>query len=249
MKRILTVIPVLAWAGAALAGVALAPAAHAVTNPADNPHPITVKGDDGNTYTDGQDTLPGYDDEACTYIPGAWFDFDSNKVHYADGQSIPWTEWERATGYKEWQAKHAGGGTTTPSKPRPSSSPSTRPSTGDTKPSGAGTKSSAKPGSAGATDAATDPATTTGTTGTTGAATPGAAAAKPGAPTTSTTPAIGDLAQADASDAEVIEPTAARTEHGSSSSAGLVILGGLGALGLAAVGGYTALGRRRKERA
>ena len=57
-----------------------------VTNPADNPHKITVKGDDGQTYVDGQDTLPGYDDEECTYIPGAWFDCDNSKPqkrHYA----------------------------------------------------------------------------------------------------------------------------------------------------------------------
>jgi hypothetical protein len=79
-------------------------AANAVTNPADNPHPITVTGDDGNTYHDGADTLPGYDDEECTYIPGAWFDFANNRVRYADGQSIPWTEWDRASGYNDWLA-------------------------------------------------------------------------------------------------------------------------------------------------
>lgn len=82
-------------------------AANAVTNPADNPHPITVTGDDGNTYHDGADTLPGYDDEECTYIPGAWFDFANNRVRYADGQSIPWTEWDRASGYREWLANQA----------------------------------------------------------------------------------------------------------------------------------------------
>jgi hypothetical protein len=77
--------------------------ASAVTNPAANPHPITVTGDDGNIYHDGLDTLPGYDDEECTYIPGAYFDFAKNLVHYADGKSIPWTEWDRASGYKVWQ--------------------------------------------------------------------------------------------------------------------------------------------------
>ncbi len=76
--------------------------ASAVTNPAANPHPITVTGDDGNVYHDGLDTLPGYDDEECTYIPGAYFDFAKNLVHYADGKSIPWTEWDRASGYKVW---------------------------------------------------------------------------------------------------------------------------------------------------
>ena len=79
-------------------------AANAVTNPADNPAPITVQGDDGNTYHDGEDTLPGYDDEECTYIPGAYFDFAANRVRYADGQSIHWTEWDRASGYREWLA-------------------------------------------------------------------------------------------------------------------------------------------------
>ncbi len=99
-----------------------ATAAFAVTNPADNPHPITVKGDDGNAYVDGQDTLPGFDDEECTYIPGAYFDFAHNLVHYADGQSIPWTEWDRASGYQDWLAKKNETVDTTP-KPTPSSTP------------------------------------------------------------------------------------------------------------------------------
>jgi hypothetical protein len=87
----------------ALALVAIpAWSASAVTNPASNPYPITVTGDDGNVYHDGLDTLPGYDDEECTYIPGAYFDFAKNLVHYADGKSIPWTEWDRASGYKVW---------------------------------------------------------------------------------------------------------------------------------------------------
>ena len=88
------------------AGLTVIPAwsALAVTNPADNPSPITVQGDDGNTYHDGEDTLPGYDDEECTYIPGAYFDFAANRVRYADGQSIHWTEWDRASGYREWLA-------------------------------------------------------------------------------------------------------------------------------------------------
>lgn len=96
------------------AGLTVIPAwsALAVTNPADNPAPITVQGDDGNTYHDGADTLPGYDDEECTYIPGAYFDFAANRVRYADGQSIHWTEWDRASGYREWLA--AQNETTTP---------------------------------------------------------------------------------------------------------------------------------------
>lgn len=97
------------------AGLTVIPAwsALAVTNPADNPAPITVQGDDGNTYHDGEDTLPGYDDEACTYIPGAYFDFAAGRVRYADGQSIQWTEWDRASGYSEWLAARNGNSTPT----------------------------------------------------------------------------------------------------------------------------------------
>lgn len=116
-----------AVAASLLAVIAIAvPASANVTNPADNPHKITVTGDDGRTYVDGQDTLPGYDDEECTYIPGAWFDFDNNRVHYADGQSIPWSEWDRATGYKEWLAKKEAAkpaATTAPAKPAATSAP------------------------------------------------------------------------------------------------------------------------------
>ncbi len=109
------------------AGVALATAlvvipawsASAVTTPAANPYPITVTGDDGNVYHDGLDTLPGYDDEECTYIPGAYFDFAKNLVHYADGKSIPWTEWDRASGYKVWLTGQKG----TSSKPTATASP------------------------------------------------------------------------------------------------------------------------------
>lgn len=102
-------VTLLAAPALALVALGLSAPAEAITNPAANPRPITVKGDDGKTYTDGADTLPGFDDEDCTYIPGAWFDFDNNRVRYADGQSIPWTEWERATGYKKWlDSKNAG---------------------------------------------------------------------------------------------------------------------------------------------
>ena len=109
------------------AGLTVIPAwsALAVTNPADNPSPITVQGDDGNTYNDGADTLPGYDDEECTYIPGAWFDFANNKVHYADGQWIHWTEWSRASGYSEWLAKQNSSSNTNTSGKTETSSTST----------------------------------------------------------------------------------------------------------------------------
>lgn len=97
---------VIATAILATAGMLMAPAAYgAITNPAKNPHRIVVQGDDGYTYVDGQDTLPGFDDVECTYIPGAWYDFDANRVYYADGQSIPWTEWDRIPGYDKWLAE------------------------------------------------------------------------------------------------------------------------------------------------
>jgi hypothetical protein len=116
MKRLTSTVTLAAMF--AVAGVAAAVPAHAaVTNPADNPVPITVTGDDGNTYVDGQDTLPGFDDLARTYIPGAWFDFAGDRAHHADGQSIPWTEWDRATGYEAWLAAQSAppsGGATTP---------------------------------------------------------------------------------------------------------------------------------------
>ncbi len=108
-------------AAALAAALAVLPAwsASAVTNPASYPYPITVTGDDGNVYHDGLDTLPGYDDEECTYIPGAYFDFAKNLVHYADGKSIPWTEWDRASGYKVWLTSQKG----STSKPTTTSSP------------------------------------------------------------------------------------------------------------------------------
>jgi len=96
---------VIATAIAATAGMLMAPAAYgAITNPAKNPQYVVVVVD-GVEYVDGQDTLPGYDDIDCTYIPGAKFDFENNRVKYADGQSIPWTEWDRIPGYHEWLKK------------------------------------------------------------------------------------------------------------------------------------------------
>lgn len=93
---------------AAVASLVVAPAAFAqgVTNPADNPFPISVT-IDGQTYTDGRDTLPGYDDQACTPIPYVSYDFGQNQVLYydADGQllkSAKWTEWSRITSYQAW---------------------------------------------------------------------------------------------------------------------------------------------------
>lgn len=236
----------LAAAGLVLATLALAPSADAVTNPADNPHKITVKGDDGNTYVDGQDTLPGYDDDECTYIPGAYFDFDNNRVRYADGQSIPWTEWDRATGYKEWLAnknKPASGGSSTP-KP---TSGTTKKSTTTTKSSGTTkttTKSSTSSpaGSTSPTDAATPTAGPSASAGSTptGAATPSAAVT----PSEAATDDVDEVTLASGAATQTDAPGSA--ESGGTGSAGLLILGGLAGVGLLTFAGYSVLGRKRK---
>ena len=89
-------------------------AAHAqgVTNPAEHPAPITVT-IDGQTYHDGLDTLPGYDDEACTPIPNVQYDFADNQIQYydSDGELIKtahWTEWARISSYDDLEGAAAG---------------------------------------------------------------------------------------------------------------------------------------------
>ncbi|RNL63089.1 hypothetical protein EFK50_15365 [Nocardioides marmoriginsengisoli] len=253
MKRVIPAA--LAATVLALATLALAPSAQAITNPADNPHPITVKGDDGQTYTDGEDTLPGYDDEACTYIPGAYFDFDNNRVRYADGQSIPWTEWDRATGYKQWLAKKNGGSTggSTPKPPKSSSTP--KPS-GTSKPSG--TKSPTTKGGSSATGSTTGSTPDAGTGATAGAtptdgSTPDAQA-KGAAP--EATDGATDGSIDGATDGATDEVTLAAGSSGDSSSAkqggsgaGLLILGGLAGAGLITFAGYSVFGKSRKPSA
>lgn len=212
--------------GLVLAGVALAPAAHAdVTNPADNPYPITVTGDDGLTYTDGQDTLPGYDDTACTYIPGAWFDFANNRVRYPDGQSIPWTEWDRASGYKDWKAKQAAAAPA-PAPAAPAPAPATSTSTGSSKPSGtSGTSTASGSDPVYAADASASPS----------------ASAEPSA-STSPRPSASQLAahpSAEPSADAVVAASGGDAAGGSTSSAGLAILAVLFGLGGAAFGAST----------
>jgi len=116
------------WAVAVL-GVALFAApgvAHAqgVTNPAQHPAPIKVTVD-GQTYHDGQDTLPGYDDEACTPIPNVQYDFADNQIQYysGDGELIAtanWTEWARISSYDTWKAQQQSGAPSSTSTPTPS---------------------------------------------------------------------------------------------------------------------------------
>ena len=109
-------------AGLVLSAAALAPAAHAtdITNPAEHPYPITVT-IDGQTYHDGLDTLPGYDDYACTPIPDVQYDFADNEILYYDDNGnllakAPWTEWSRISSYQTWLAQQGAAkssGTTT----------------------------------------------------------------------------------------------------------------------------------------
>lgn len=237
--------------GLALFTLAIAPAAYAdVTNPAVNPHKITVTGDDGNTYVDGQDTLPGYDDYECTYIPGAYFDFDNNRVRYPDGQSIPWTEWERATGYKEWLAKKnaAAQAAAQPAAAQPAAAQpaagtttgtnGTAAAAGATKPASSGKSASTSVQGAGGATAAAD-----------GAATLTASAS----PEVSASPSASETAQQSASpSAQANVALAAGTGSGGSggagSSAGLAILAGLFGLGGLAFGGYTFFAKGSKGR-
>jgi hypothetical protein len=83
--------------------------AASITNPAQHPYPITVT-IDGQTYHDGEDTLPGYDDYLCTPIPDVVYDFADNEILYYDDQgdllaTAPWTEWSRISSYATWEAQ------------------------------------------------------------------------------------------------------------------------------------------------
>jgi hypothetical protein len=161
--------PVRSSAGLVLAalalGLAAAPAAQAtdITNPAEHPAPITVE-IDGQTYRDGADTLPGYDDYACTPIPNVQYDFGNDEIQYYDGQgnevkAAHWTEWSRISSYQAWADQQQQGNT-----PAGASTPST----GDATPTAAGQTTTSAGTSTGAATpaaagpAATGPATTTG---------------------------------------------------------------------------------------
>lgn len=257
MKR--TLSTALAAASLVLVTVGLAQPAQAITNPADNPRPITVKGDDGKTYHDGEDTLPGYDDEACTYIPGAYFDFDNNKVRYADGQSIPWTEWDRATGYKEWKAKQSKP-TAAPTTAAPKPAKTTAPKAKST-PKPAASRSTSKPGTSKSGTSKAAPAKATPSA--TAAPTTDESAADP-APSSSddaTPPASSEAATTDGSTpapeatdavedvtlaADSTEKTSASArEDDGTGSAGLLILAGLAGAGALAYAAYTVAARRK----
>ena len=58
-------------------------------------------------YSDGRDTLPGYDDELCTPIPNVQYDFGENQILYynSEGELLKtarWTEWARISSYQTW---------------------------------------------------------------------------------------------------------------------------------------------------
>ena len=244
----------------------IASPALAVTNPADNPRPITVKGDDGKTYTDGQDTLPGFDDEECTYIPGAYFDFDNNRVYYADGQSIPWTEWDRTAGYQDWLKKKnsgssgsgsgsgsgssSGSGTKTPSK---SSGSGTKSSSGTSGSSKSGSSSSSASGAGGTAGTSASGTAASGSSSTTKKSEKGTSKTKSTKDDTAVDTTATDAAATDdtvaASTPETTEAAGTQANAGGPSPLlGVGILGGLAAAGGLAWGGI-ALRRRAAEKA
>ena len=121
MRRLATFVA----AGVAAVIVSASPAlATDITNPADHPFPITVTVY-GQTYHDGQDTLPGYDDYACTAIPGVEYDFAHNEIDYPGGKSATWTEWDRIPGYDVWLQQQKKTAQTKPATGSGSSSGST----------------------------------------------------------------------------------------------------------------------------
>jgi hypothetical protein len=99
----------------AIAAAPQAASAADITNPAQHPYPITVT-IDGQTYHDGEDTLPGYDDYLCTPIPDVQYDFADNEILYYDDQgdllaTAQWTEWSRISSYATWlKQQQAGSG-------------------------------------------------------------------------------------------------------------------------------------------
>ncbi|MGN6723878.1 MAG: hypothetical protein ACTHJM_14815 [Marmoricola sp.] len=114
-----------------------------VTNPAQHPYPVTVT-INGQTYHDGLDTLPGYDDYACTPIPDVQYDFADNEVLYYDDSgnllaTAPWTEWSRISSYKEWKAQQAGAGSSSGPTKAPTKAPTTTKSAGHTSTTGGST--------------------------------------------------------------------------------------------------------------
>lgn len=162
--------------GAAVAALLVAaPAARAteITNPADHPAPIDLT-IDGQSYHDGEDTLPGYDDYACTPIPNVQYDFAENQIQYYDAggdlvKAVRWTEWSRISSYDTWvEQQKAGSGSTTTTP----TTTGTTPAAASPTTTGTTTQSAAATAPAASGPAATTPTTTTktSTTKTTSAA-------------------------------------------------------------------------------
>jgi hypothetical protein len=168
--------------GAVLFPVPTALAAE-VTNPAEHPVPVKVT-IDGQVYNDGLDTLPGYDDYACTPIPNVQYDFASNQVLYYDdrgelAETAKWTEWSRISSYQTWvkqqQSKPASTPTPAPaaSTPAPSttgSAPSSSAAPGASAPSTTSAPAAAAPRPAQSAQSApgASPSKSSGTRGTSG---------------------------------------------------------------------------------
>lgn len=138
-----------AASGLVLLAALIVPAAHAtdITNPAQHPAPITVT-IDGQTYHDGLDTLPGYDDYACTPIPDVQYDFADNEILYYDDSgnllaTAHWTEWSRISSYKTWLAQQGGSSSASSSSASSSSSMSGSVSSGSSSKSSTSKKAAA----------------------------------------------------------------------------------------------------------
>lgn len=238
--------------------IAVAPSASAgdVTNPAQHPYPITVT-IDGQTYHDGLDTLPGYDDYACTPIPDVQYDFAGNQVLYYDDSgnllaTAPWTEWSRISSYKTWQAQQAAAGS--------GGSSATKGSSG-TKSGAKHSSSSSKTGSAGKSSSTARSSQTTTSDATATNTTANVAGKATGAPkaghTNKAQSASG--AQSTGASTETAQVTTALASEklsksvssslgvgaGDTRSTGLVVLGGLGAASLAVWLAGLIRGRRR----
>lgn len=129
----------------------------AITNPAQHPYYVKVT-IDGQTYQDGCDTLPGYDDYACTPIPDVQYDFADNEIFYYDDDGdllavAPWTEWSRISSYQTWlaqqQAAASGSGGSGSGGSGSSGSGSSGSGSSGSGSSGSGSSGSGSPGSSG----------------------------------------------------------------------------------------------------
>lgn len=249
--------------GAALLGgatFALAPAAHAteITNPSNDPAAYITFTYNGQSYTDGYDTLPGSDDYACTPIPGVTFDFADNEIDYPNGATRHWTDWSRISSYATWKKQQdAASSTPTPSA-KPTSKPSSKPTTKPTTKPKPGTTSGSKSGGSKATPTSTasvtatadpsasasatvDPSATASTSPTaTTSSSAGVASASPSVePSASSAPTVdaSPVAAAVAPDLNASVKKSVGTGSRDTSLAGLGILGALVIAGAGLLGG------------